>query len=99
MADDNNELDYNLKLPLAHERYRLEGLNAFSLSRWSKENEYHEPHRFKVGDIVRLTITCEVTNLVEDCDGTALYTLDNDMHGVPDNDDIRLATDEEKENY
>lgn len=95
----SENLDYNMKLPMTDERYRIPGLNAFSMSAWSRDNEPKEPPRFKVGDIVAITIITEVTKVFNDCDGTPLYSLDGIGHGYSDHNDIRPATDEEKQNY
>jgi len=92
----SEELDYNLKLPMTHERYRIPGLNAFSMSAWSRENEPKEPPRFKVGDVVAITVIAEVTKVYADCDGTPLYTIDGVGNGIADRDgNMRLATPDE----
>ena len=59
------------------ERYRILGTNMFSFSRWSRENEPKPPPKYKVGDIVMLTRESKIVLVGEDCDGTALYGLDN----------------------
>ena len=64
------------KLPLDNERYRIAGTNAFNFSQWSRENEPKPPHELKVGDKVVFTVETEITELVQDCDGTSLYVAD-----------------------
>lgn len=95
----SDELDYNMKLPMTDERYRIPGLNAFSMSAWSRENEPKEPPRYKVGDVVVLTVTTEVTRVFEDCDGTPLYSFENGLRNMSDRGQIRPATDEEAREY
>jgi hypothetical protein len=72
------------KKSLYHEDYRMPGTNAFNLSKWSRENEPKAPPRYKVGDYVVLVVSCEITRVYQDCDGTPLYTLDGDDHGHSD---------------
>lgn len=94
--EENN--DQNLKLPIEDERYRVAGLNAFSFSKWSKDNLPKQPARFKVGDVVAVTIITEITKVYEDCDGTPLYAFDK-FTGWPDDGSIRPATDEELNSF
>ncbi len=89
------ELDYNMKLPMTHERYRIPGMNAFSMSAWSRENEPKDTPRFKVGDVVVVTVVTEVTRVYKDCDDTPLYGFDDIGNGYADRGNIRLATQDE----
>lgn len=89
----------NPKLPIDDPRYRIEGTNMVSFSKWSRENIPKPDHQRQVGDVVVLTVTCEVVSLIRDCDGTALYVLSNGLGGGWSEDQLRAATQEEKDNY
>lgn len=80
------------------DKYRIPGTNMFNFSAWSRDNEPKEPPRYKVGDVVVITLTREITAVGNDCDGTVLYGLDGMGFGW--NEDImRPATDEEIAGY
>jgi len=72
------------KKPFNHPDYRIPGTNAFSLSKWSRENDPKPPARYKVGDPVVLVISGEVTRVYEDCDGTPLYEINGKYIGHSD---------------
>lgn len=86
------------KLPMDDPRYKIPGTNMINFSKWSRENEEHPDHKFAVGDIVVLTITVEISELIRDCDGTPLYRF-GDIRGNWSEESLRAATDEEIENY
>lgn len=94
MADDEGK-----KLPFDDPRYLIPGTNAFNFSQWSRENEPKPDHAFKVGDVVVLTVVCEVTKLTHDCDGTPLYSLSGSLGHGWSGDQLRAATDDEANNY
>jgi hypothetical protein len=89
---DNQDLDARL------ETYRIPGTNIIRWSKYLRENESHEPPRFKLGDVVAYLVIGEITRVYEDCDGTPLIEIDNQYSGI-NQDNVRLATDEEKEDY
>jgi hypothetical protein len=57
----------------------------FLLSKWIRENTPTKQHKYKVGDIVSITVECEVLKLAYDCDGTPLYTLESVGGGWSEN--------------
>jgi hypothetical protein len=92
MTDDKNGT-----LPITDERYRIPGTDAFSYSKWARENVDRDPPKFKVGDVVVITLVKEITKVGNDCDGTVLYGLEDLGFGYSE-DNLRLATDEEADN-
>jgi hypothetical protein len=52
----------------------------FLLSKWLRENEPQIP-KYKIGDMVELTIEGEITAVYQDCDGTPLYEIDGNIRG------------------
>lgn len=89
----------NPKLPIDDPRYRIEGTDMMNFSKWSRENEPKPDHQHQVGDVVVLNFVCKITKLVRDCDGTALYVLSNGLGGGWSEEQLRAATQEEKDNY
>lgn len=77
------------------EDYRIPGTNLLNFSAYSRENIPKLPHKHKVGDIVKYTAVCEITELHNDCDGTALYVLDNQHYGVSE-DSLKTPSKAEK---
>jgi hypothetical protein len=75
-----------------------DGRRILNWTAYSRENIPKPDHRFAVGDIVTVTFTTEIDRLTRDCDGAPLYSLLNLGHGFGE-ECIRLATEEEKENY
>ena len=97
MSKNTNDEDQKR---LFSEDYRIDGTNMFNLSKWSRENIPKPPHKYKVGDIVTVTVTAEITELHHDCDGTALYKLDGHGTGYTlDDSYARPATKDEIDNY
>ena len=68
-------------LPLEDPRYKIEGTNLISFSKWARENTIYPDPQFKVGDEVTFTVDAEVTSVYKDCDGSTLYSLDRVGHG------------------
>ena len=98
MTDKQNTDDENQK-PMTHEDYQIPGTNMFNFSKWSRENIPKPPHKYKVGDCVTVTLTVEIFELHHDCDGTALYKVDQLGYGhTLDDDYARLATQDEMDN-
>lgn len=79
-------------------RYRIPGTNFINLSHWSRENEPKSQPKYKVGDVVVVTLTCEITSVGNDCDGTVLYGLDSVGFGYNE-DCLRPATEDELKNF
>ena len=77
------------KKPMDHEDYRIPGTNMFNLSKWIRENDPPQPGKYKIGDHVSLVLSCVITRVFQDCDGTTLYSLemtdiDQQFHGYSD---------------
>jgi len=64
--------------------YIIPGTNLINFTAYSHENIPKPPHKYKVGDTVKITIETEITELHFDCDGTPLYSLVNLGHGFSD---------------
>jgi hypothetical protein len=68
--------------------YVIDGM--FLLSKWLRENEPQEP-KYKVGDLVELTIEGEITKVYKDCDGTPLYEVNGNIRGYSESSITALA--------
>lgn len=99
MSDNDQEQADKMKQDMNNPRYWVTGPGTFNLSKWLRENVEQPPPQFKVGDVVTITITREITKVGQDCDGTTLYGIDGLGFGWPEGDHLRLATDEEAKNF
>lgn len=97
MDNENKDNEQSEQKPFNHPDYEV-APGIFNFAKWSRENIPKPPHKFKVGDVVVITITTEVVATGFDCDGTPLYNLGMLGFGWSE-DGMRLATDEEADNY
>jgi len=73
--------------------YVINGM--FLLSKWIRENEPPQEPKYKVGDEVEVTMEGEITAVYQDCDGTPLYEIDNNLAGFSEGS-IRKIEDEQE---